>query len=317
MSMRERLEQVVIKNLREEIRHFFHNDPALTSDRHRNEVDRLFRNLDDRAAGNLRVILERLGRAADPAARSYRDIFTPDEYAQYERVRQFEREIVRVGEYYQYGRYKLPVSRFGVETFLYSQGLDALQTAESIGRKAVIDVGAFVGDSALIFAERFPDSHLYCFEPDADNFAHAQTTFRLNNLDPDRVGLFNVALGARPGTGMMSGSSAASCLSAAEEDSGGRAVRVDTLDAFVERNALEVGLIKIDVEGYELQVLEGALETIRRWKPILLLSIYHHSEQFFGLKPFLEDLDLGYAFDFFQGVSGRITLEIMLLCEAR
>jgi hypothetical protein len=47
------------------------------------------------------------------------------------------------------------------------------------------------------------------------------------------------------------------------------------------------------VEGYERQVLEGALESIKTWKPILLLSIYHHYEQFFGLKPFLEELDLG------------------------
>lgn len=314
--MRDYLEQVVLKNLRAEIMHFFNGEPLLTSDLHKENVNRLFRGLDDSATANLSAILERLIKVTDPAVRTYRDLFTAEEFAQYERVKEFGREIIQAGDCFQYKHYKLPVKRFGNETFLYHHGLKALKTTAQIGNRAILDVGAYVGDSAMIFAERFPESPIYCFEPNAENFRHAQTTLTLNGLDSGRIKLVNAALGARKTRGIMMASSSESYLSVSGS-AGDDSVEVNTLDDYVTANTLDVGLIKVDVEGSEQEVLEGALETIRTQKPILLLSIYHHYEQFFGIKPYLENLNLGYAFDFFWGVSGRLNYETMLLCEVR
>jgi FkbM family methyltransferase len=56
---------------------------------------------------------------------------------------------------------------------------------------------------------------------------------------------------------------------------------VDTLDSFVARNKIpRLDLIKIDVDGHELPVLQGASDTLRRFRPILVMEMspYIHAE---------------------------------------
>ncbi len=43
--------------------------------------------------------------------------------------------------------------------------------------------------------------------------------------------------------------------------------------------------------------LSGAVETIKSQKPMLFISIYHSVEDFFEIKPWIENLDLGYKFE--------------------
>ena len=73
-------------------------------------------------------------------------------------------------------------------------------------------------------------------------------------------------------------------------------MKVVSIDDFVSERKLSVGLIKIDVEGTELDVLKGAKKTIKEFKPILLIGIYHNPEEFFGAKRYIENLISGYKF---------------------
>ena len=50
-------------------------------------------------------------------------------------------------------------------------------------------------------------------------------------------------------------------------------IQGETLDNLVTRFNLQPGIIVIDVEGYELQVLNGAIETIRKFKPIIISEL--------------------------------------------
>jgi FkbM family methyltransferase len=85
-------------------------------------------------------------------------------------------------------------------------------------------------------------------------------------------------------------------------DPGGRrgslSVDIKRLDDYA---FTEVGIIKIDVEGHEYEVLLGAVETIRREKPVLLVEI----EQRHLARPMTEAfgfiLNLGYAGGFYRG----------------
>ena len=69
-----------------------------------------------------------------------------------------------------------------------------------------------------------------------------------------------------------------------------------TLDDFVRDIPKPVGLIKADVEGMGLELVEGSLETIKKDLPILSLCIYHNKEEFFGIYELLKSLDLNYEF---------------------
>jgi len=69
---------------------------------------------------------------------------------------------------------------------------------------------------------------------------------------------------------------------------GNTVVKSLTLDSFVERQKLErVDFIKLDVEGAELSILKGALETIKKFKPKMAISIYHKPEDIITIPLFL------------------------------
>jgi len=85
--------------------------------------------------------------------------------------------------------------------------------------------------------------------------------------------------------------------SAIAETASGTIVKVTTLDRFVETNKIpRVDFIKMDVEGHELKVLEGAHETIKTSKPSLALSAYHCGDDFIKLPKLLLELNPDYKF---------------------
>lgn len=125
--------------------------------------------------------------------------------------------------------------------------------------RVALDIGAHVGFWSMWLAERFV--HVHAFEPSND---HADCFER--NVTGSNVTMRRVAVGAADGmTGLSldSENSGKSCLSA------GDSVRVVTIDSFGFEN---VDLIKIDVEGYESEVLEGARQTIERCGPVVVFE---------------------------------------------
>ncbi|ASG63149.1 hypothetical protein CEW81_08885 [Kluyvera genomosp. 3] len=92
-----------------------------------------------------------------------------------------------------------------------------------------------------------------------------------------------------------------------------QSVTIDSL-TFEDR----VGLIKFDIEGYEINALNGAIETIKKHKPVLLISVYHlwlQPEQIFECKKFVENLNMGYQFKFVHLQPERdLVYEYMLVC---
>ena len=50
----------------------------------------------------------------------------------------------------------------------------------------------------------------------------------------------------------------------------------------------------MDIEGYEMNALQGAVETLKRFKPKLAISVYHGGEDLASIPLFIEDLGLGY-----------------------
>ena len=151
----------------------------------------------------------------------------------------------------------------------------------------VIDGGSYDGGTCLRFTER--GFKVYGFEMDKNIFAHASKVAKQNKFVVENCGLgsHNYEAKYRPLNG------GATHL----DDDGNEVARIITLDSYVrEKNLPRVDLIKLDVEGAELDVLQGAAVTISRFKPILLLSAYHKWDDFWTLFEFVKALNPEYEF---------------------
>lgn len=173
------------------------------------------------------------------------------------------------------------------------------QQLQRVNGKAVLDVGAYIGDTLVLFRELFPHSPLFGFEPSHDSY-HKMCALLKDDIASERVHPLQKGVGAK--RSMMSlnhtraGAGAFSLLDVPYPAPEKEEIEVVTIDDFVAENNLQVGLIKADVEGFEPEVVRGALNTIKTQKPLLILSTYHTAEEYYELKPYLENLDLGYTF---------------------
>ena len=71
------------------------------------------------------------------------------------------------------------------------------------------------------------------------------------------------------------------------------------LDTYVERNNLpRVDYIKLDIEGAELEMLQGAAKTIARCKPKMAVSAYHKLEDLWTLATYIKSIRPDYKFEF-------------------
>lgn len=142
---------------------------------------------------------------------------------------------------------------------------------------ALADCGAHTGDTLGYFRNVTNNAyeHYYGFEPDPDNFA---ALVKEADNDP-RVKLFPVAVGDRPGRIGFSASLLKSMSRISE--TGNMEVAVDTLDHLL--GDAPVTFLKMDVEGYEPQALEGARNLIAAQRPALAISVYHKAEHLWSL----------------------------------
>lgn len=138
----------------------------------------------------------------------------------------------------------------------------------------VIDVGAYTGASAIAFQRAVGNAGtVVAMEPSPKNYR----TLRLTR-----------ALGVRP---ICAGASDARASSRLVEAGGssklgaeGSEVSLLPIDALVAELGLRrVDLLKYDVEGHEMPALLGSVETLRRFRPVLQLSIYHRARDLFEL----------------------------------
>jgi FkbM family methyltransferase len=166
--------------------------------------------------------------------------------------------------------------------------------ADGIRPRTIVDGGANIGQFARAAVETFPGARLIAFEPLEDLVAE----LRANLLDCARVTVHATALGRRDGTvaihrnAYSPASSILSLRSAAREsfpevvEAEVVEVPIGRLDTLLENEPLEPpALLKLDLQGFELEALHGAGELLHRFDYALVetsfTSIYE-SEPLFG-----------------------------------
>lgn len=142
-----------------------------------------------------------------------------------------------------------------------------------------LDCGAFIGDTALYFTESRPQK-IYSFEIDRINLGYLRanmTNFGKNDV----VEIVEQALGRRCGTMSyvpMKGNVSGGHITENHDGDGSYDVAVTTIDAFCKDQNIVPDFIKMDIEGAELDAIEGATKTIKAYQPKLSICIYHKLE---------------------------------------
>lgn len=152
-----------------------------------------------------------------------------------------------------------------------------------LGGQVVYDVGAFTGAYSMFFSRRVGEAgRVVAFEPRPESFALLVANLERNHIR--NILPLHVALGEQSGEraiymlpGMPTTASLAPEARTPLRRKCGQA-RIQKLDALVQSVPLPPPqLIKIDVEGLELEVLQGAVLTLERHRPDLLVEVHGES----------------------------------------
>lgn len=165
--------------------------------------------------------------------------------------------------------------KFSITSYFMISGL----AKQGILPRTVLDVGANVGQFAVAAAKIFPDVQVYAFEPAPECVVKLRKkVFALGNID-----VYPFALGDCEGEATFhvnsyNLSSSILPLAQAHREAFPKArevntitVKVSTLDqVFTNFEFQPPVLLKLDVQGYEAQVLRGAVETLKRVDYVIL-----------------------------------------------
>lgn len=136
-----------------------------------------------------------------------------------------------------------------------------------------IDVGANVGAFTLHCAKRVgPNGKVISFEPGDGAYEKLHSNVKANAFE-GRIELLKAGAGDKDCTMVLAGNHEAWFTLHLSEEGDGPSVQVRSIDSVVREKQLKrVDLIKVDAEGFEPQVFQGAIETISRFKPAIIFE---------------------------------------------
>lgn len=174
------------------------------------------------------------------------------------------------------------------DSSLFSHGYLSNETSETLlllkaaeFAETFFDVGANVGVYSLLMATAAdPPFCAYAFEPVSDTLGRLQSAVVANRYE-DRISAFHYAIGSQRGEAKIKihrhgsgGSSVSEDFSKASDYSGhSETVQQMPLDDFIQRHDIApgFGVLKVDTEGYEIEVLKGAAEYLKSSNPPVIL----------------------------------------------
>ncbi|MDR3245024.1 MAG: FkbM family methyltransferase [Prevotellaceae bacterium] len=168
---------------------------------------------------------------------------------------------------------------------------------ESLKDKDFLDIGALYGDASVMLLQYKPH-RIYAYEPVTLSYQLLNDTIKLQNTD--KIYAVKKGIGDKELTSEINidytnaGANTIlkniSIITNPETET----IQITTIDKECEDK--KVGLIKMDIEGFEYYAVKGGLETIKRDKPVLLISIYHTGKDFFEIPQMLKSCVPEYKF---------------------
>jgi FkbM family methyltransferase len=135
----------------------------------------------------------------------------------------------------------------------------------------IIDVGAYIGHISLLLADVVGPDHIFAFEPTPVTFRRLVANWELNGWTTDQ--LFQSAVGRKTGTVFIPDASnpvPTNAITRSREDS--VEVPLVCLDSFLPVwQGDQIGLLKMDVEGYEREVFYGSSRLLKEARPRFIM----------------------------------------------
>jgi FkbM family methyltransferase len=158
--------------------------------------------------------------------------------------------------------------------------------------QVILDIGGATGNTVKLFAEKFAQNPIYAFEPLPENIQKLKSVAGkypnvsvISNAVGDCAGKTIVHKAARITSSSilpLNADPKSSAFSENLESAGDLEVEVVALDEFF-KNPVSVGIMKIDVQGYELKVLTGAKKTLRL-TDFIIIEVSNHEHYLGGAK---------------------------------
>lgn len=186
--------------------------------------------------------------------------------------------------------------------------------------KNILDIGACYGDTSIFLATKTKQI-VYSFEPVKKTYNFLLETIELNenkNIIPFNLGISNhignsqIYIPTYEGYNDLTSASINNTFN--KKDTIIENISLTTVDDFVKEKNIEVGFIKVDIEGEEQKFLEGAKNTIIKQRPYMVISIYHNESDFFDIKPMIESYNADYGFNIVKMIPYVGAYEIVLFC---
>jgi len=147
----------------------------------------------------------------------------------------------------------------------------------------VVDVGAHMGFFTVKVASHV--SKVVSIEPDPYNFKFLSKNIAYNSLK--NVAAFNYALGDRDCIVSLKRSYGHGRTTLVEISENRQYIKMKRLDTLIKEERISPSFIKIDTEGYEMRILEGAKFTLASCNSKLLIAAYHYENEWKEVSEFL------------------------------
>jgi len=167
------------------------------------------------------------------------------------------------------------IMQFGVYDLTVSEALSRLVDRGDL----CVDGGANIGYTALLMATRVGDGRVLAFEPHPQLWQSMEQNIALNSELGAHIELHQSALGPEAGPGLLKVPEAFhdNCgTSSMATDAVGQGIGVDVVRLDDLLGSQTVGLFKLDVEGFEPDVVRGSLESFKRRR--VRDFVYEHNE---------------------------------------
>lgn len=162
------------------------------------------------------------------------------------------------------------------------------QRLAAIGELTFLDIGANVGWYSLNVAKRLPQARIHAFEPVPSVFQILNRNLALNECEHAKAHNMGL-LDASGEHTFYYESNISGRTSAADLSLGGQATHlrcpVKTLDQVVQELGIRPALIKCDVEGAELMVFRGGMQTLEQHHPLVFTEMLRKWAARFGYHP--------------------------------